>query len=64
MTHVSHIRSALSIGPPTYEPINKPNDLPVQAPVKFELVINARTAQALGLTVPLTLRTLATEVIE
>ena len=42
----------------------KPNDLPVQAPVKFELVINARTAQALGLTVPLTLRTLATEVIE
>jgi putative ABC transport system substrate-binding protein len=67
----------ISYGPNTIEPYRraagyvdrilkgeKPADMPVQAPTKYELAINLKTAKALGLTVPLIMQMTADEVIE
>jgi putative ABC transport system substrate-binding protein len=43
---------------------DKPGDLPVQFPTKFEMIVNLKTAKALGLTVPLSILLRATEVVE
>ena len=43
---------------------DKPSDIPIEQPTKFKLIINAKTAKTLGLTLPSSLRLLADEVIE
>src|SRR5215813_2254960 len=75
--YFAHSGGLLSYGPTTIDPYiraagyidrilkgEKPADLPVQAPTKYELVINMRTAKALGLNMPRTLLAAAHEVIE
>lgn len=42
----------------------KPGDIPIEQPVKFEEVINSKTAKALGLAIPQIILTSATEIIE
>jgi len=67
---MSYGTELISMSPPAADYVDrilkgeKPANLPVQAPTKYELIVNLKTANALGLSVPASLLTRADEVIE